>query len=52
MLSEELHRKGALAWKGSAGLSLLERLAKTIDRGETGWIPRPELRQLLDRLRA
>jgi hypothetical protein len=51
MLSEELHSKGALAWNGSAGLALLERLAKTIDRGETGWISHPELRRLLDRLR-
>ena len=51
MLSEELHRKGALAWNGSAGLALLERLAKTIDRGEIGWISHPELRRLLDRLR-
>ncbi len=51
LLSEELHRKGALAWNGSAGLALLERLAKTIDCGETGWISQPELRRLLDRLR-
>jgi hypothetical protein len=51
MLSEELHRKGAFTWSGPAGVALLERLAKTIDRGETGWIPRPELRRLLDRLR-
>jgi hypothetical protein len=51
LLSEELHRNGALAWNGCAGLALLERLAKTIDRGETGWLSLPELRRLLDRLR-
>jgi hypothetical protein len=51
LLSEELHRKGALAWNGSAGLALLERIAETIDRGETGWISHLELRRLLDRLR-
>lgn len=50
MLSEELHRKGSLAWNGPSGHALLERLAETIDRGETGWVPRPELRRSLDRL--
>jgi len=51
ILSEELHRKGTLAWNGSAGLALMERLAGTIARGEIGWISQPELRGLLDRLR-
>ena len=51
MLSDELHRKGSLAWNGASGRALLGRLAETIDRGETGWVPRPELRRLLDRLR-
>jgi hypothetical protein len=50
ILSEELHRKGTLAWNGSAGLALMERLAETIDRGEVGWISQPELPRLLDRL--
>ena len=51
MLSAELHRKGSLAWDGDSGRSLLDRLAQSIDRGETGWAPRPELQRLLGLLR-
>jgi len=47
MLSAELHRKGALAWDGDGGRWLLDRLAQSIDRAETGWAPRPELQRLL-----
>jgi hypothetical protein len=50
MLSEGLHRKGSLAWDGPCGGALLDRLAKAIDGGDTGWVPRSELRRLLDRL--
>jgi len=50
VLSEELHRKGSLAWGGPSGGALLDRLAKAIDGGDTGWVPRSELRRLLDRL--
>jgi hypothetical protein len=50
MLSEELHRKGSLAWDGPSGGALLDRLTKAIDGGETGWVPRSELRRLLERL--
>ena len=50
MLSEELHRKGSLAWDGPSGGALLDWLAKAIDGGDTGWVPRSELRRLLDRL--
>jgi hypothetical protein len=48
MLSEELHRKGSLGWDGAAGQDLLRRLEKSIDRGETGWLPRPELHRLIE----
>jgi hypothetical protein len=51
MLSEELHRKGSLSWDGEAGSALLEQIAKTIDRGETGWVAVGEMRKLLERLR-
>lgn len=51
MLSEELHGRGAIAWNGPAGFALMERLAKTSDRGEMGWVSQPELRGLLARLR-
>lgn len=50
MLSAELHRKGSLAWDGPSGGALFDRLAKAIDDGDTGWVPRPELARLLDRL--
>ena len=51
MLSSELHRKGSLAWDGDAGRSLLDRLAESFDRGETGWVARAEMRRLLELLR-
>jgi hypothetical protein len=50
MLSEELHRKGSLGWDGPSGGALLDSLAKAIDGRDTGWVPRSELRRLLDRL--
>jgi hypothetical protein len=46
-LSRELQRRGSLAWDGESGRWLLGRLAQSIDRGETGWVPRPELERLL-----
>jgi len=51
LLSEELHRRGALEWNGASGRALLERVANTIDRGETGWVAPAELRRLCERLR-
>ena len=51
MLSAELHRTGSLAWDGAAGRAVLDRLAQTIESGETGWVPRPELQRLRKRLR-
>lgn len=51
MLCEELHQQGSLAWNGASGQALFERLANTIDRGETGWVVLSELQLLLDRLR-
>jgi hypothetical protein len=51
LLSEELHRKGALEWNGATGRALLERVAHRIDRGETGWVAPAELRRLCERLR-
>jgi hypothetical protein len=51
MLSAELHRKGSLAWDGDSGRWLLDRLSQSIDRGETGWAPGPELQRLLVLLR-
>ena len=50
-LSCELHRTGALAWDGDSGRWLLERLAQSIDRVETGWVPRAELERLLALIR-
>ncbi|SPF50454.1 hypothetical protein SBA4_4370007 [Candidatus Sulfopaludibacter sp. SbA4] len=51
LLSEELHRRGALEWNGASGRAVLERVANTIDRGETGWVAPAELRRLCERLR-
>ena len=50
MLSEELHGQGSLAWDGPSGRALLDRLAKAIDTGDIGWVRRPELGRLLERL--
>jgi hypothetical protein len=50
LLSTELHRTGSLAWDGTSGRAVLDRLAQTIDSGETGWVPRAELKRLLKRL--
>ena len=41
---------GSLAWDGPSGGALLDRLTKAIDGGDTGWVPRSELRRLLERL--
>ena len=43
--------KGSLSWDGEAGSALLEQIAKTIDRGETGWVAVGEMRKLRERLR-
>ncbi|MBZ5618117.1 MAG: hypothetical protein LAQ69_05180 [Acidobacteriia bacterium] len=51
LLSEELHRRGALEWNGASGRALLERMANTIDHGQTGWVAPAELRHLCERLR-
>lgn len=51
LLSEELHRRGALEWNSDVGRPLLERVANTIDRGEAGWVAPAELRRLCERLR-
>jgi hypothetical protein len=51
MLCEELHRKGSLEWNGESGRALLERIASSIDHGETGWVAPAELRRLCKRLR-
>jgi hypothetical protein len=51
LLSEELHRKGSLKWNGASGRALLDRVANSLDRGETGWVAPAELRRLCERLR-
>jgi hypothetical protein len=51
LLSDELGRKGSLEWSGEGGRVLLERVAESIDRGETGWVAPAELRRLCERLR-
>ena len=51
LLSEELHRKGSLEWNGASGRALLERVDKSIECGETGWVAPAELRRLCERLR-
>ena len=51
LLSEELHREGSLEWNGAGGRAVLERMAGSIDRGETGWVAPAELRRLCERLR-
>ena len=50
LLSEELHRKGSLEWNGPSGGVLLDKLAKAIDGGDIGWVSRPELERLRERL--